>query len=543
MRVVNLLMVTMIALASHAQTWQSYLENPYNYGGSRSHGIRVIDDTIYVASSLVVFDTVYNTRAVLSKHNLATGEMLQSAQFKVDSLQNSVFTQFLFTGFNILEDTGDSLFYMSTQPWSDTSTTAAHTRFLVIDKNLNLLHDYPVEGFFGDEQQNFNGTRKDHEGNILLYGSRARFGQYFLGDSANTLLVKMTPQGEQVWKKRYDDTFTISFLTPLSDGDILFNCGWVAPSFQNAKRLIKTNSLGEEQWRMTFGGMYSTNHSAVLETSSGKILAANSWNVTNSSEQGVGWWYDNWIQLQLIEDLGTGYEIVEDVKYAYAKNTCDVYGVEEMLNGNILSWGIIADTSGSVYDPISVTVDRPIVRGFLFMLNSELDSLWMRTYYHLADEATNDWRNTYRITDVAPLESGGFVTCGWGQIDSLNDFENSWLMRLDEHGCLEPGCHTVAVDEIVVGFEKSMLVFPNPVRDFCTLAWSLEEGRTIEKNFNSTELIITDTQGREVYRSPIPNFGQNYQMQLDVSSFSSGLYYAHWVSGSTWLDTVSIVVE
>ncbi|MFM9984114.1 MAG: hypothetical protein ACKVOK_02725, partial [Flavobacteriales bacterium] len=72
----------------YAQTWQRLIENPFNFGGAQAYGIRVIDDTIYVSSVFVITDTISNNRAVLSKHNIANGELLQYAQFKVDTIGN-----------------------------------------------------------------------------------------------------------------------------------------------------------------------------------------------------------------------------------------------------------------------------------------------------------------------------------------------------------------------------------------------------------------------------------------------------------------------
>lgn len=533
----------LFCLLSRAQTWQRLVDNPFNFGGAQAYGIRVIDDTIYVSSAFVVSDTVSNTRAVITKHDINNGDLLDYRQFKSDSIRNSVFNS-LYVGHNQLYDTEDDLIHLPISFWSEPIGEAVNKpQYLQIDRGLNVVNSFPIEGYEGDFFTTFNGTRIGEDGNILFYGSRSTVeNNIAVADSANTMLVKMTLDGEQLWKNRCSDSFEINSLETLSDGDLIFNCEFVEATYQNKKQIIKTNPQGVEDWRFTFGGYYTSAKSVMVETSDGKIVLANSWNYFYVNEPGSDWWYRVWLQFQKIEDLGSTYTIEQDIKYAPTRNVLDAYGIEEMANGNLLTWGITQNTGGDTYDTVNQIWTKPTERGFLMMLNSDLDSLWFRTYYHPDDDILQ-MHSEYLISDVAPLEDGGFVTSGWGDIREEGNLHKVWLMRLDEYGCLEPGCHTVAVNEIVVGFENSMLVYPNPVRDFCTLAWSLEDAGSIEKNFNSTELVITDTQGREVYRSPIPNFGQNYQMQLDVSSYSSGLYYAHWVSGSTWLDTVSIVVE
>jgi hypothetical protein len=530
-----------MSLSGVAQSWQRLIENPFNYGGAQAYGIRVIDDTVYVSSVFVVADTTTNNRAVISKHSLEDGALLEAVQFWDTDYQNSMFSS-LYSGFNQLYDTEDTLFYMSIPPYNDDELPAIYTRLLVINKNLQVNAEYPIIGFEGDMVQNMNGSRLDAEGNVLLFGARSKSGSYFVADSANTWLVKMTPQGEQLWSKRYDDTQIISYLSPLSDGDILFNCGWSAPSVQNEKRVIKTNSLGEEQWRMTFGGTYTSALSAIVESSEEKIILANGWNYFFVDEPGTGWWYRTWLQFQKIEDLGDSYNIEADVKYAPTTNVQEVFGIEEMPDSNLLAWGIVQNTSGDTYDTINQIWTKPVERGFLMMLNADLDSLWFRTYYHPDD----DWlqmHSEYLISDVAPLEDGGFVTCGWGDIHDLGNLQQVWLMRLDEYGCLEPGCQNIDITEIVLGFENSMSVFPNPVKDICTIEWSVDKLSTIEKNFSPSELIITDTQGREMQRLPVNNFGNHHQMQVDMSGLASGLYQVHWVSGGAWLDTVQVVKE
>jgi Secretion system C-terminal sorting domain len=524
-----------------AQTWQRLIENPFNFGGAQAYGIRVIDDTIYVSSVFVVTDTIANNRAVISKHSLEDGVLLEASQFWDNTHQNSMFNS-LYSGYNQLYDTNDTLLYMSITPFNYDELPSTDTRILTINKNLEVITEQTVLGFEGDLVQNMNGTRIDVSGNIILYGARSRLGNYYEPDSANTWLVKITPQGEQLWSKRFDDTQIINFLAPLTDGDIIFNCGWSAPTIQDEKRVIKTNSSGEEQWRMTFGGTYSSSKSAIVETNEDKIILANSWNYFYVDEPGTDWWYRTWLQFQKINDLGDTYNIETDVKYVATRNVLDAYGIEEMTNGNLLTWGIVQSTAGDTYDTANQIWTKPVERGFLMMLNSDLDSLWFRTYYHPDDDILQ-MHSEYLISDVAPLEDGGFVTCGWGDIRDLGNLQQVWLMRLDEYGCLEPGCQNVNVTEIVLGFENSMTLFPNPVHDMCTIQWNLENISALQNNFSNTELVVTDSQGREVKRLPISNFGNHHKIQIDVTDFSAGIYQAHWVSGSSWLDTVQIVKE
>jgi hypothetical protein len=334
------------SLHLEAQTWQRLIDNPFNFGGAEAYGIRVIDDTIFVSSAFVVTDTTSNTRSVITKHNVNDGSLLQFVQFKSDSIQNSLFNE-LNTGFNQLYQTDDEQFYLPLNIWNDDIDSLNKPKLLTIDRDLQQISSFPISGYLQDDLYfSFNGTRIDSEGNILLYGSRSRIGNYYDADSANTLLVKMTPQGEQLWTRRYSDCYTINFAEPLSDGDIILNAGEVGNSLVSSKFLIKTNGQGEEQWRRLFGGMATSPLCTSIESSTGKIITANSWNYSTSDEQGLDWWLRTWIQLQCIEDFGSEYQIQQDVKWAPTSNIQDVYGIEEMTNGNFLSWGIMQNTGG-----------------------------------------------------------------------------------------------------------------------------------------------------------------------------------------------------
>jgi hypothetical protein len=249
----------------NAQTWQRLIDNPFNFGGAEAYGIRVIDDTIFVSSVFVVGDTTSDNRAVISKHSLDDGSLIDYEQYYDPEFQNSMFNE-LNTGYNQLYDTEDTLIYLSSTPFYDNNTfPTADTKLLKINRNLAVVEEFIVDPFDEDMLHNMNGTRIDSEGNILLFGFRSSTEAYAVSDSANSWLVKMTPEGEQLFSKRYDDTYMINYLTPLSDGDYIINCNWLPMTVQNLKRVIKVDQMGNEKWRMTFGGTYSSGKSVMLD--------------------------------------------------------------------------------------------------------------------------------------------------------------------------------------------------------------------------------------------------------------------------------------
>ncbi|MDV7398468.1 hypothetical protein RZS08_44090, partial [Arthrospira platensis SPKY1] len=71
----------------------------------------------------------------------------------------------------------------------------------------------------------------------------------------------------------------------------------------------------------------------------------------------------------------------------------------------------------------------------LIKISSEGDLLWQRHYRYL--EAR---RSFHRIRSLAAAPDGGFVMAGEVR-DTFNaPFQQGWLLKVDEHGCLVPGC-------------------------------------------------------------------------------------------------------
>jgi hypothetical protein len=205
-----------------------------------------------------------------------------------------------------------------------------------------------------------------------------------------------------------------------------------------------------------------------------------------------------------------------------------------------LLWGRFVTRQGSDTLPNSTDPDLPYVRGYLLRLDENLDSLWMRTYVYPEDDL-GQWINEYQITDVATLPDGGFVTCGTAKRHSIGGITQMWLMRLDEYGCLEPGCQNVSVSEIAMGFENTMSVYPNPVTDRCTVVFNSDRIKTIERQHPQTELIVTDLNGHQLHRQTLSAAQNGQRVELDFSAYASGSYQVHWISGSMWLDTLMVV--
>jgi len=217
--------------------------------------------------------------------------------------------------------------------------------------------------------------------------------------------------------------------------------------------------------------------------------------------------------------------------------TCDL-----LSEGNPdASTQVIKETSDGSYLVLG-TMTRPeglaTGQGYLTKVDNSGELLWQRIYRYV-EFGDN------LLFDLDQMPNGGWLCTGWMNGmpafgDSIPDAD-AWLVSVDSEGCIEPGCQDVNVEEIVVGLENTITVFPNPSQDLVKLAFAFPEGYIPN---NKNEIVIIDMQGREVVRENIFLFaGSNNNIEIDISLLSSGMYTLHWLSDKSWLDSSKILVE
>ncbi len=105
--------------------------------------------------------------------------------------------------------------------------------------------------------------------------------------------------------------------------------------------------------------------------------------------------------------------------------------------------------------------------GWLVKINDNGEFLWKRHYQFFKPEETL-YENHY-FQDVFETNDFGFIACGEATPQDFSPvFEpkRSWLVKMDEYGCLVPGCQEEdpnSIDEL--DFEVQLKTFPNPTTD------------------------------------------------------------------------------
>lgn len=242
-------------------------------------------------------------------------------------------------------------------------------------------------------------------------------------------------------------------------------------------------------------------------------------------------------------DLGDDFELIQSVEYASSVDvTKSTHNLAKDAQGNIYSVGYYFYNN-----PNTNAMDQA---GFLLKMNANLDSLWLRKYNYF--EYTSA---TERLRDINVAPNGDIVLLGISEESLLSNesqypgLDHVWTLKVDEQGCLEPGCHLIdGLTDIIVGLENTMTIYPNPVIDFTTVQFQLPSTGTfgrVSEDVSKNRLVLINAIGQQVLSIPFEKFYpySSFNFQIDLSSHGSGFYTLHWMNGSTWVDSVKLIKQ
>jgi len=337
-------------------------------------------------------------------------------------------------------------------------------------------------------------------------------------DPINTgCITRLDSSGAILWERLYLGTKSIYFATPLSNGGFIL-CG--ARSEQlNSAVVIQTDSSGIAQWTRYHGGhtLTATGERALVHDT-GDILVPGSYNPDPAWSA-----YDQWASLYVYTTGGglVSRRDYEFSRYSMAKFILPKEQNHYWLMGSTFQYGV---------DPAGVML--------LWELDENLDPLWMRRYWYYGSQAAESFMYSARSTS-----DGGLVMCGMtkqGYTDSLPHMQSNWLLKLDEYGCLVPGCHTVGVQDHELGLQQSLRISPNPANGQVQITLHLPESYRLD---GAVQAVVLDAQGREVLRQRVGTNTTELRGQVDVAGLPAGLYYLHLRDASKWLAGGKVVRE
>jgi len=316
----------------------------------------------------------------------------------------------------------------------------------------------------------------------------------------------------------------LNHITTTPDGGFLIgglgsNHNLVAKNVKMQIVLTKLDSLGNkewvylspanEDWLGTWGGLVvNEDHEIVFGTAKGTAIPINS-----SSEYFVWDW--------CIVKMDANKNILWKT---FFKPTVDsITEVDQHL------WNMIAlrDQKGYVAVGQNFT-PGPLWQGWLVKVAENGDSLWMRSYNF-------DGLNiVYELKDIKEDSDGNLVMVGEYRDVSGGDVgQKAWLLKVDQYGCLVPGCQLVNTEDID-SEEINLLLYPNPANDFLSFYCSFSP---VLKDMTYS---ITDYQGHVLFHSGI--ISNNATNIYSVENFAPGPYFLQLTSGNQLVKSEKFIV-
>ncbi|GJM33411.1 MAG: hypothetical protein DHS20C18_24120 [Saprospiraceae bacterium] len=182
--------------------------------------------------------------------------------------------------------------------------------------------------------------------------------------------------------------------------------------------------------------------------------------------------------------------------------------------------GVQQDSYGNG-DPLEENLTD--IGGYVVKVSPEGELLWQRLIIHPDLPTFIELHNIY---DVAETPDGGFIMVGrstdWSGTEAVPI--QGWLLKVDEYGCLVPGCHLVSAAEKVEKSPPKLLLYPNPVQDVLNVY--LGPGVMPEHSM----LRIIDVQGKVQQQRRAQMADATYLMI--VEELSVGTYFLQLVEES-----------
>jgi hypothetical protein len=298
----------------------------------------------------------------------------------------------------------------------------------------------------------------------------------------------------------------------LTMGGSQSNITSVSQNFIYRSHLIRLDGSLNQLWQYTTPWNDLYNHAnALLPTPDGGLIVATGKGVEtaiNSSSGRVDWnpcffklnadRQMEWVREFRGRTMGPIYAIV---KIAQATDSSGYLGVSQ-----------IADFESA---------EEPLNGMWVMKVSNAGDSLWARHFTLINEEP-----GMPEPMDLKATPDGGYIVCG--AIDPPDDggvhpLRYGWLLKLDEHGCLVPGCHLPNSTAPEPGIAPRLALFPNPARDF--INFELRGARPAPDG----AFRILDVQGRLLQN--IPAREALGTVVVPVHDWAAGAYVVQYLEG------------
>ncbi len=332
-----------------------------------------------------------------------------------------------------------------------------------------------------------------------------------------TTFLEVDTLGNIRWQKDFDCSGDCNMkpfhILPTQDNGFIFTCYESHINGQPGTEelqtaVIKTDSLGNTQWRHTWGGDTTKNMGSwVVPLDDGNYLYA--W--TDCYRTGyLGQHNDEGTFRFAKFDINGNIIWYKDMlNHMPQGRSYEISQMELMPDGNIMVSGYIG------------------TEGILIKIDQDANLIWYRELMPpgLSMEENNVYQKM-EILGVTFTSDGGFILAGEyfsapGVIFE-NGYQSAYAYKLDEYGCYTPGCQIHdAVEEKEKTAEKGFSIYPNPANDFIVIAsFVLSEVEGEAKQSQAKTIKIYDLTGEIVKQTPLRGTKQSVQ----IGDLEKGVY-------------------
>jgi hypothetical protein len=284
----------------------------------------------------------------------------------------------------------------------------------------------------------------------------------------DVLLIKTDSLGNEQWRRTYGNANQEigQTVTQTFDGGYLIGGNYQPIGGDEDEYVIKVDSLGNFEWQRYLGGIYDDGNAFVIQLSDSNYAIGGTLTFTQPGGPGIGNPYG---KANIIKLDQSGSTLWNKTYGAVTFNTT-ITSLIELRDGSLVGAGFCAG---------STSMD-----GFVLKTDCFGDSVFLRSYNY------NTTNHDY-FYDIKPTADSGFIISGC----TLDNQGNTWLVKVDSLGCDSVDCSLTGIQT----HAKSIIdvtVFPNPSTGPISVNFPNFPG-------DGYRIILTDVPGNRIYISDL----------------------------------------
>ncbi len=366
--------------------------------------------------------------------------------------------------------------------------------------------DYPSSGFIATKRMEISS-----DGNFLVLSN-------IIGETtANDFMIqKITPEGELLWTYEYataQDPDICDVVLPTEDGG-----GFFPRVLEESVSIVqKLNANGELTWEFntSFDEWNGWVSDAILEED--KIVASSAWD-----DGGAFGIIPAVLKFDTLGNFLWHTPVWQDDYNPFH----DGRQIVKSEDGGYVLGGIHIDTN-------TVPDDKS---AFLAKVSEDGELLWQRRYKHL-DLDFDD----HELYDLRATSDGGYIFCGESEdrwpAQELTEppYQQGWLVKVDEHGCLVEDCHlSDTVSEIEVENKEYFKASPIPASEYL----NIYQARQVSP---LAVYELYDLQGKLVKSIPVVDVKTT--LMVDITDLPSGNYVLSLREGDKLIQSKKVTIQ